>query len=131
MTHRGYFGHSGTIFNELPILSKKLVQVLIGRFVSFLEGDSSDLREKQCLLLLDNFEQVVDADPDIAELLATCPRLIILVTSRAALHISGEHEFPLLPLALPDGTSPLAIHELTQYAAVPIEPCWYWMEYPP
>ena len=76
------------------------------------------LREKQCLLLLDNFEQVVDATPDIAELLAACPRLIILVTSRAALHISGEHEFPLLPLALPDGTSPLAIHELTQYAAI-------------
>ncbi|MFL5662411.1 MAG: LuxR C-terminal-related transcriptional regulator, partial [Ktedonobacteraceae bacterium] len=76
------------------------------------------LRVKQCLLLLDNFEQVVDAAPDIAELLAACPRLIILVTSRAALHISGEHEFPLLPLALPDGTSPLAIHELTQYAAI-------------
>ncbi|MFL5702589.1 MAG: protein kinase domain-containing protein [Ktedonobacteraceae bacterium] len=76
------------------------------------------LREKQCLLLLDNFEQVVDAAPDIAELLAACPHLIILVTSRAALHISGEHEFPLLPLALPDGTSPLAIHELTQYAAI-------------
>ncbi|MFL5654312.1 MAG: protein kinase domain-containing protein, partial [Ktedonobacteraceae bacterium] len=76
------------------------------------------LREKQCLLLLDNFEQVVNAAPDIAELLAACPRLIILVTSRAALHISGEHEFPLLPLALPDGTSPLAIHELTQYAAI-------------
>src|SRR5438874_3315855 len=76
------------------------------------------LQEKQCLLLLDNFEQVVDAATDIAELLAACPRLIILVTSRAALHISGEHEFPLLPLALPDGTSPLAIHELTQYAAI-------------
>ena len=76
------------------------------------------LREKQCLLLLDNFEQVVDAAPDIAELLAACPRLKILVTSRASLHISGEHEFPLLPLALPDGTSPLAIHELTQYAAI-------------
>src|SRR5436305_2537847 len=76
------------------------------------------LREKQCLLLLDNFEQVVDAAPDIAELLAACSRLIILVTSCASLHISGEHEFPLLPLALPDGTSPLAIHELTQYAAI-------------
>lgn len=76
------------------------------------------LREKSCLLLLDNFEQVADAAPDIAELLAACPRLIILVTSRAALHIAGEHEFPLLPLALPDGTSPLAVHELTQYAAI-------------
>ncbi len=76
------------------------------------------LREKQSLLLLDNFEQVVDAAPAIAELLAACPHVKILVTSRAALHLSGEHEFPLPPLALPDGTSPLPIHELTQYAAI-------------
>ena len=76
------------------------------------------LREKQSLLLLDNFEQVVDAAPEIAELLVACPRLKILVTSRAALHLSGEHEFPLPPLALPDGTSPLPVHELTQYAAI-------------
>ncbi len=75
------------------------------------------LQEKQCLLL-DNFEQVVDAAPAIAELLAACPRLKILVTSRSALHISGEHEFSLPPLALPDGTPSLPIHELTQYAAI-------------
>ncbi|MGZ3617527.1 MAG: protein kinase domain-containing protein, partial [Ktedonobacteraceae bacterium] len=78
----------------------------------------SFLQEKQSLLLLDNFEQLVDAAPDIAELLVACPRLKILVTSRAALHLSGEHEFPLPPLALPDGTSPLHVHELTQYAAI-------------
>jgi predicted ATPase/DNA-binding CsgD family transcriptional regulator len=76
------------------------------------------LREKQSLLLLDNFEQVVDAAPAIAELLAACPRLKILVTSRAALHLSGEHEFPLQPLSLPDSTSPLPMHELTQYSAI-------------
>jgi len=76
------------------------------------------LREKQSLLLLDNFEQVVRAAPDIAELLVACPRVKILVTSREALHLSGEHEFPLAPLALPDGTSPLPVHELTQYAAI-------------
>ncbi|HEV2660193.1 MAG TPA: tetratricopeptide repeat protein, partial [Ktedonobacteraceae bacterium] len=76
------------------------------------------LREKHCLLLLDNFEQVVRAAPALAELLAACPRLKILVTSRAALHLSGEHEFPLPPLTLPDDTSPLPMHELTQYAAI-------------
>ena len=83
-----------------------------------LEYLNTFLREKQSLLLLDNFEQVVDAAPEIAELLVACPRLKILVTSRAALHLSGEHEFPLPPLALPDGTSPLPVHELTQYAAI-------------
>ena len=76
------------------------------------------LREKRCLLLLDNFEQVVSAAPAIAELLSACPPLKILVTSREALHIQGEHEFPLPPLALPGGTSPLPVHELTQYAAI-------------
>jgi predicted ATPase/DNA-binding CsgD family transcriptional regulator len=76
------------------------------------------LQEKQSLLLLDNFEQILDAAPDIAELLSACPRLKILVTSRAVLHLAGEHEFPLPPLALPEGTSPLPMHELTQYAAI-------------
>jgi predicted ATPase len=76
------------------------------------------LREKHCLLLLDNFEQVLRAAPEIAELLVACPHLKILVTSREALHLAGEYEFPLAPLALPDGTSPLPMHELTQYAAI-------------
>jgi predicted ATPase/DNA-binding CsgD family transcriptional regulator len=60
------------------------------------------LRERHVLLLLDNFEQIIPAAPQLAGLLASCPRLSLLVTSRAALHLSGEHEFPVLPLALPD-----------------------------
>src|SRR5215472_9903855 len=60
------------------------------------------LRERHLLLLLDNFEQIIPAAPQLAGLLASCPRLSLLVTSRAALHLSGEHEFPVLPLALPD-----------------------------
>ena len=71
------------------------------------------LREKHILLLLDNFEQVVMAAPALAELLAGCHRLKILVTSRAVLHIRGEHEFTVAPLALPDlehlpGSAPLS-----------------------
>jgi predicted ATPase len=60
------------------------------------------LREKRLLLLLDNFEQVLAAAPQVAELLATCPRLKLLVTSRAPLHLRGEKEFSVPPLALPD-----------------------------
>ncbi|MBI3975020.1 MAG: tetratricopeptide repeat protein [Armatimonadetes bacterium] len=59
-------------------------------------------RHKALLLVLDNFEQVLPAAPDVAGLLAACPRLKVLATSRAALRISAEHEFPVPPLAHPD-----------------------------
>ena len=76
------------------------------------------LQDKHLLLLLDNFEQVVSAAPQLSELAAVCPHLKMLVTSRAVLHIRGEHEFLVPPLALPDLTD-LAEHEtLSQYAAV-------------
>jgi len=60
------------------------------------------LRDRHLLLVLDNFEQVVEAAPQLTPLLTSCPGLRVLVTSRAALHLSGEHEFPVLPLAVPD-----------------------------
>jgi predicted ATPase/DNA-binding CsgD family transcriptional regulator len=60
------------------------------------------LCEKQLLLVLDNFEQVIVAAPYLTALLYTCPELKLLVTSREALHIQGEHEFPVAPLETPD-----------------------------
>jgi predicted ATPase len=60
------------------------------------------LRDKQLLLLLDNFEHVVSAAVQVTDLLAACSRLKVVVTSRAALHVRGEQEFAVLPLAVPD-----------------------------
>jgi predicted ATPase/class 3 adenylate cyclase len=76
------------------------------------------LREKQLLLLLDNFEQVIAAAPRVAEPLAGAPRLKVLVTSRAILRIRGEHDFPVPPLALPDRWRLPNRELLSQYAAV-------------
>jgi predicted ATPase/DNA-binding CsgD family transcriptional regulator len=60
------------------------------------------LSDRSLLLLLDNFEQVLDAAPALAELLAVCPQVRMLVTSRAALRIQGEYDLAVFPLALPD-----------------------------
>ncbi len=83
-----------------------------------LEGLQDHLREKQLLLLLDNFEQVVSAAPVVAELLVAAPRLRVLVTSRTSLHLSGEHEFVVPPLALPDLRNLPPPDRLLQYGAI-------------
>jgi predicted ATPase len=59
------------------------------------------MRERRLLLVLDNFEQVTAAAALVAELLAECPSVHILVTSRETLHLRGEHTYPIPPLALP------------------------------
>ncbi len=83
-----------------------------------LESLKASLREKQALLVLDNFEQVLDAALMVAELLAACPKLKVLVTSRAVLHVQAEHEFNVPPLALPDPTHLPDLAALSRYAAV-------------
>ncbi|MEZ4705889.1 MAG: tetratricopeptide repeat protein [Caldilineaceae bacterium] len=60
------------------------------------------LRDQRCCLLLDNFEQILPAATQLLELLHGAPQLKIVVTSRATLHVRGEHEFPVAPLSLPD-----------------------------
>jgi predicted ATPase/DNA-binding SARP family transcriptional activator len=76
------------------------------------------LRQRQFLLILDNFEQVLSAAPLLAELLGVAPRLKLLVTSRAVLHLCGEHQFPVPPLALPDRHRLPPVDVLAQYPAV-------------
>ena len=59
------------------------------------------LAERKLLLVLDNFEQVIDAAPVVAELLRAAPKLRIIATSRAALRVSGEQEYPVPGLPVP------------------------------
>jgi len=69
---------------------------------SLLDGLTRHLQDKQQLLLLDNFEQVVEAARRVTDILAVCPDLKILVTSREVLRVQGEHEFAVPLLTLPD-----------------------------
>jgi len=67
-----------------------------------LESLQMALRDRRLLLVLDNCEHLPAAAPAVAELLAACPGLKVLATSRAPLHVYGEHQYPVPPLALPD-----------------------------
>ncbi|MDQ3862341.1 MAG: tetratricopeptide repeat protein [Actinomycetota bacterium] len=76
------------------------------------------LRNKELLLVLDNFEQVVDAAPLVGELLSACPGLKVLVTSRTPLRIYGEHEYAVRPLELADPRRLPPLERLRQYEAI-------------
>lgn len=96
---------------ELPDIKESEERSQSGRLITH-------LREKHILLLLDNFEQVIRAAPILAELLAACPYLKILVTSRAVLHVRGEHEISVSPLALPDLEHLPDYETLGQFASI-------------
>ncbi len=78
----------------------------------------SFLCRKQMLLVLDNFEQIIKAAPQLSDLQTACAKLKLLVTSREALRIRGEREFPVPPLALPDLKHLPPIEALSENAAV-------------
>ncbi len=76
------------------------------------------LREKQMLLVLDNFEQVTEAAPVVSDLLTAAPRLKVLAISRALLRVRGEHNHPVPPLTLPDPGEWPPVERLLQVEAV-------------
>lgn len=112
--------------NLAPISDPSLVVATIAQTIGVADAGGQPLHEtlqaylqdKHLLLLLDNFEQVVVAAPVVANLLAVAPGLKALVTSRVVLRLSGEREYAVPPLTLPDPKRLPSLERLTQYEAV-------------
>jgi len=81
---------------------------------SLLEHMTSYLANRKVLLILDNFEHVLPAGEFVAKLLGASSDLRILVTSRSPLHVSGEQEFPVPPLLLPEPAAPVSAASLAE-----------------
>ena len=117
----------GVFFVELaPIAEPELVVPTIAQTMglpdrggrSAIDRLVDHIGERAVLLVLDNFEQVVGAAPTLSALLAACPNLTMLTSSRAVLHVSGEQEYPVPPLGVPDPAHLPPLAQLSQYEAV-------------
>ena len=122
----GRFG-SGAVFVPLAgVTAPELVVGGIGRAVGAdlvgtgapLQALAEQLGDGAWLLILDNLEQVIDAARDLDELLARCPGVVIMATSRTVLGLRAEREYPVPPLPLPAGPATMAPQELTASPAV-------------
>jgi non-specific serine/threonine protein kinase len=109
-----------------PLTDPELVPATIAAVLGVREAGGQSLTERlacflaprEALLLLDNFEGVAAAAPVVAGLLAACPRLNVLATSRVALNVSAEQRFPVPPLALPKPERARSVAEIADSAAV-------------
>jgi predicted ATPase/transcriptional regulator with XRE-family HTH domain len=122
-----YFGDGVCFVPLAPIGDPNLVAAALARSLSVNEtADQSFesrlkeyLRDKHMLLVLDNFEQVTQAAHLVSELLAECPWLSIIATSRSPLRVHRERQFPVPPLALPPETdSSVEPDSLLRYSAI-------------
>jgi predicted ATPase/DNA-binding CsgD family transcriptional regulator len=123
---RAEFADGARFVALAPIWDPSLVVPTIAKALGIREAGQRPLLElleaylsdKHLLLLLDNFEQVTEAAPALTELLQSCPDVKVLVSSREVLHLSGEHEYPVPPLKLPDPHRRPSPDVLSRYEAV-------------
>lgn len=105
-----------------PALVPSIIAAAIGVAepggVPLMDALVAALRPRRVLLVLDNFEHLLAAAPVVATLLGACPLLRVMVTSRAALRIYGEQEYPVPPLAVPAAVRAPPLADLMQCAAV-------------
>ncbi len=123
---RGHFS-DGVAFVELaPITDESLVASTIRHALSLPEQASEDaletliaaLQDREVLLVLDNFEQVLAAAGVVDRLLDGTKRLKIVVTSRSVLHLTGEQEYPVPPLEIPSAADASDLDRLSQSECV-------------
>ncbi|MDQ2683006.1 MAG: helix-turn-helix domain-containing protein, partial [Chloroflexota bacterium] len=120
------FGHGAAFVSLAAVRDPALVGPAIAQVLGVVDsggrapvdrlGDA--LRGRHVLLILDNYEQVISAAPLVTDLLARCPRLEVLVTSRAGLRLDGERVFPVPPLEVPDPERRLIAEQMIDIAAV-------------
>lgn len=100
-----HFGDGVCFISLSSITDPQLVSAVVARSLGVREITDRVVMEalarRQMLVVLDNFEQVLAASPFVANLIAMAPHLKVLITSRAPLGISAEHEFPISPFPLP------------------------------
>ncbi len=113
--------------NLAPLSDSKLVIPAIAQALGIREMPGRSLIEvlkehlasvDRILLVLDNFEQVGAAAPDLSEILDACPAVKALVTSRTVLRVYGEHEFSVPPLPLPEADTPLSPGRLLDFPSI-------------
>jgi predicted ATPase/DNA-binding SARP family transcriptional activator len=118
---------NGALFVPLaPLQDATLVLPAIAQALGLKEGGDrraaesvkTFLRDTEVLMVLDNFEHVIQAASALAEILSSCPGLKVLVTSRELLRLTLEHDFPVQPLSLPDLAHLPPPHKLADYASI-------------
>ncbi len=123
---RDRFG-AGTVFVPVDaVTDPRMVLAAIGRMTgaglagtgSPVEALAETFGDGTWLLILDNLEQVVAAAPDLAELLARCPQVAIVATSRTVLGLRAEREYPVPPLPLPADPAAVPLQDLESWPAV-------------
>jgi predicted ATPase/DNA-binding XRE family transcriptional regulator len=103
-----------------PLMDPSLVVPTVARSLGVREAEGqtprealhAHLRDKRLLLVLDNFEHLLEAAPEVSGLIESCPSLTVLIASRAPLHVRGEQEYSVPPLELPASTRDPSVEEV-------------------
>ncbi len=123
---RSDFPHGSFFVPLAAITDPRLMDSAVARMLGLrevlgetaLDGIKAFLRDRRVLLILDNFEQILGAAPQVGEMLDAAPALTIMVTSRAPLELAGEQAFPVPPLSVPPVDGLLDFEALAAYDAV-------------